>query len=165
MKKSLMLATIASLSLMMSCGTTEIVNPTLSSEVGSGTVSGKFRVDLNETNFNTGNTIYETFPENTAVLEVSYNESDVNPTNFSNSDISKVMQVRIAADGTYSFTVPASGKGTSITVKPLDFVATRVTTGETKQYIFVSSQFSLTVKKGSTYPQSIKTYSASNAAE
>lgn len=165
MKKILLLASIACLSLLVSCGTTEIVNPTLSSEIGSGKVSGKFRVDLNETNLSSGNTIYEDFPAGVAVLQVTYNQSDVNPTSGSGENLSKVFNVTIATDGTYSFEVPASAKGTNITVTPLDFVATRIITGETKKYIYTASSFSLEVVKGGSYPQPIKTYFVSSPAE
>lgn len=165
MKKILLLSSIACLSLLVSCGTTEIVNPTLASEIGSGKVSGKFRVDLNETNLSNGSTIYEDFPAGAAVLQVTYSQSDVNPTSSSGENLTKVFNVSIAADGTYSFEVPASAKGTAITVRPLDFVATRIVTGETKKYIYSSSSFSLTVVKGGSYPQPIRTYFVDSAAE
>lgn len=159
------LLAIASLGILMSCGKTEIVNPTLASEVGTGNVYGKYRVNSDETNLSSGETVYETFPAGAAKLEVTYSESDVNPTNNSEVEIEKVFIVTLAVDGTYSFDVPASGKGTSITVRPLDFVTTRQTTLKAKKSIYGAGSFSLTVRRGGSYPQAIRDYSYENDAE
>jgi hypothetical protein len=171
MRKIFVFASALATGLLLSCGTTEITNPTLAAEVGTASVSGKFRVNSDETNLSNGNTVYESFPSG-VTLEVTYSQSDVNPlaTTSSSINLPKVMQVSVAADGSYSFTVPASGRGTSITVTPLKFVtdykySTGGTTTETKKYTFSASSFNLTVYKGSSYPQSIKEYSPNSPAE
>lgn len=145
-------AVASSVILLSSCGSSEIVNPNLASEIGEANVTGKFLVNTDESNdlktftgtsvttvsgttsgtsFSTtvlGVTSYENnFPTGKVFLTVTYNQSSVNPVPASAGSpaavLKKALVVPVAADGTYSFKVPASGRGTVISVKVNKFEA------------------------------------------
>lgn len=143
-------AVASSVILLSSCGSSEIVNPNLASEIGVAKVSGKFKVNTNFTNDEVtitgmsvetvsgtttglGSGVYITsdteakfdnvFPAGKVTFTVTYKQSTVNPVSSSNpaSNLFKAITVTVNTDGTYSFEVPASGKGTAITITAIEF--------------------------------------------
>lgn len=138
-------AVASSVILLSSCGSSEIVNPNLASEIGTAKVSGKFLVNTTELNDKTTTTgsnvgttvgenyvstgpVYDAFPAGKLMVYVTYNQSDVNPVPAASGSPAAVLKksvvATVAADGTYSFDIPASGKGTNITVTFGKFEAT-----------------------------------------
>lgn len=138
-------AVASSVILLSSCGSSEIVNPTIASEIGTAKVSGKFLVNTNTLNDKTTTTgpnvgttvgenfvsvgpVFESFPEGKILLTITYKQSDVNPVAATPGSpaavLSKVVTATVKADGTYTFEVPASGKGTGITVSVSTFEGT-----------------------------------------
>lgn len=138
-------AVASSVFFLSSCGSSEIVNPSIASEIGVAKVTGKFLVNTSTLNDKTTTTgpnvgttvgetfvssgpVYDAFPEGKIMLTITYRQSDVNPVAATAGTpaavLSKVVTATVKADGTYSFEVPASGKGTGITVSVSTFEGT-----------------------------------------
>lgn len=153
-KKSILsiAAVASSVILLSSCGSSEIVNPTIKEELGKAKVSGYFRVNTSELNDNSvsftgvnvgttvGNTVAPTaivyenaFPAGKVLLYVTYAQSDVNPVpatpNTPAALLRKSMVVSVGTNGQYSFEVDAAGKGNRISVTAGRFVADYITKG------------------------------------
>lgn len=116
---------------MSSCGSSEIVNPTIKEELKTAKVSGRFQVDVNATNnadkalpYDSVSIYDNVFPAGITIA-INYSQSDVNPVNTTipSAIITKSTFAAVGTNGSYSFEIPASGKGTNITITSRNFEA------------------------------------------